>query len=60
MREAEYTRLEGLLKGVAEKQRIVAENMLEVEKRFAVTEKDIYDLLGAIRQRRETDKHRFK
>jgi uncharacterized protein YqiB (DUF1249 family) len=52
MRETKYTRLKGLLKDVAEKQRTVAESMLEAEKRFAVTEKDIYDLLDAIRQRR--------
>ena len=52
MRETEYTRLKGLLKGVAEKQKTVAENMLEADKRFAVTEKDIQDLLHAIRERR--------
>jgi hypothetical protein len=52
MREAEYIRLESLLKAVAEKQRIVAGNMLEAEKRFAVTEKAIMDLLNAVKKRR--------
>ena len=55
MREAEYTRLEGLLKAVAEKQRIVAGNMLEAEKRFAVTEKAIMDLLNAVKRQRRNE-----
>lgn len=51
MRETEYIRLEGLLKAVAEKQRIVAGNKLEAEKRFAVTEKAIRDLPNAVKKR---------
>jgi hypothetical protein len=51
MREFEYKRLEGLLQAVAEKQRAVADNMIEAEKRFAATEKAILDLLDAAKKR---------
>jgi hypothetical protein len=51
MREVEYKRLEGLLQAVTEKQRTVADNMLEAEKRFAVTERAILDLLNAVKKR---------
>ena len=52
MSEVEYERLEGLLQAVTEKQRTVADNMLEAEKCFTVTEKAIMDLLNAVKKRR--------
>src|SRR6266852_2690113 len=52
MTKAEYTRLAGLLNAVAEKQKAVADNMLKAEKRFAITERAIADLLKTIKNGR--------
>jgi len=51
MSKDEYTRLENLLTYLAETQETVADNMLKAEKRFAVTEKAIADLLSMIKKR---------
>lgn len=51
MTKDEYTRLKGLLDAVGEMQRIVAGNMLNARKRFALTEKALADLLTTIAKR---------
>ena len=51
MSKDEYTRLKASLNAVAERQRSIADNMLKAERRFAITEKAIADLLGAAKKR---------
>jgi len=52
MKQGEYSRLKRMLNDVAEKQKTVAANMRRAERRFAVVEKRIADLLNAIKKRR--------
>jgi hypothetical protein len=52
MTQAEFARLKRMLEAVAEKQKIVADNMLKEEKRFAFTEKAIANLLKTVKNRR--------
>jgi hypothetical protein len=55
MTEGEYRRLNATLKAVAEKQKTFADSSLEAEKRFAITEQAIADLLKEIKNRRRNN-----
>ena len=52
MSKDEYERLKGLLSNVAATQKIVADDNLKAEMRFALTEKAIADLLKKTKNRR--------
>jgi|GEM_PF-3284671 len=54
MTKGEYKRLNNLLKAVAESHKRFAYNMLKADKRFAVTEQAIADLIKATKNRRSS------